>query len=150
MTHIVYFFACNFWTARDFENSFGNFFQICFPYNNVWNLTKINDVMVSWRHDHDVKISIMWPNYMHFIQTNLSFTLNAIFSRLLIELQQTPWIEGFWFNSTTWHCDVTTTKSFQRLYRHCEGLSQEINIPFSYLPCLCRPPPPQLNIFTIP
>ena len=35
MTHIAYVFACSFWTARDFENSFGQFFQICFPYNNV-------------------------------------------------------------------------------------------------------------------
>ena len=35
MTHISYFFACNFWTERDFENSFGEFFHICFPYNIV-------------------------------------------------------------------------------------------------------------------
>ena len=35
MTHIFYFFASNFWKERDFENSFGEFFHICFPYNIV-------------------------------------------------------------------------------------------------------------------
>ena len=65
MTHMSYFFACNFWTVRNFKNSFGKFSHICFPYNFVWNLAKHNDVMMSWRHYHDVKISIMRQNHMH-------------------------------------------------------------------------------------
>ena len=35
MTHMSYFFACNFWTVRNFKNSFGKFSHICFPYNFV-------------------------------------------------------------------------------------------------------------------
>ena len=84
MTHMSYFFACNFWTARNFKNSFGKFLHICFPYNFVWNLAKHNDVMMSWRHYYDVKISIMRQNHMHFMQTKFAFNLNAIFPRLLI------------------------------------------------------------------
>ena len=59
MTHIFYFFACNFWTKKDFENSFGEFFHICFLYNIFQNSMKFIDVMMSWRHNHDVKFSIM-------------------------------------------------------------------------------------------
>ena len=89
MTHIFYFFACNFWTERDFENSFGEFFHVSFPYNIIQNSTKFIDVMTSWRHNNDVKFSIMRANHIYFIQNrfcihskcNLSMTSNLIYKR---------------------------------------------------------------------
>ena len=44
---MTYYFAYNFWTVRDTENSFGDFSQIWFVYKTILKSTKNNDVMTS-------------------------------------------------------------------------------------------------------
>ena len=65
--------------------------------------------MTSWRHNRDVKINIMTQNQHLFYMRKFLLQLKVPFFHSSRSHSQDT-VERFWFNPTTWHHDVMTSR----------------------------------------